>query len=146
MDEKKPNPKVKKPKDKKKIAGIVVFIVGLITLIAGVVFLVLKFVGASAMQDGVYLTQAKEWVMDGADGVIWDFTEIGKGTLTTNNHLNDYHFEWSLEDGKLIIQTEWLYTLDNRYDYTLNQRDGTLTLKDGDKEFKFKKVAEEAQE
>lgn len=144
MDEKKPS--VKKPKDKKKIASIIVFVVGLIALIAGAVFLVFKFLGASKMQDGAYLTQAKEWVLDGADGVIWDFTEVGKGTLTTNNHLNDYNFAWSIEDNKLIIQTDWLYTLDNRYDYNLNQAEGTLTLKDGDKEFIFKKVAEEAQE
>lgn len=144
MDEEKPS--AKKPKDKKKIAGIVVFVIGLITLIVGVVFLVLRLVGASAMQDGAYLTEAKEWVLDGADGVIWDFTEIGKGTLTTNNHLNDYDFAWSLEDGKLIIQTDWLYTLDNRYDYSLNQAEGVLTLKDGDKEFKFKKVSDGAQE
>ena len=70
-------------------------------------------------------------------GVIWKFTEIGKGTLTTNNHINDYDFIWSLKDGKLLIETAWLYDLNNEYEYELNQGNGTLTLKDGDKEFNF---------
>ena len=29
--------------------------------------------------------------------VIWNFTEIGKGTLTTNNHENDYDFIWAID-------------------------------------------------
>ena len=69
--------------------------------------------------------------------VVWKFTEIGKGTLTTNGHKNDYNFQWALEDGKLTIQTEWLYEMNNEYDYTLNQEDGILTLKAGEKEYRF---------
>ena len=69
--------------------------------------------------------------------VVWKFTEIGKGTLTTNGHKNDYNFAWALEDGKMTIRTEWLYEMDDEYDYTLNQEDGILTLKSGEKEFRF---------
>ena len=69
--------------------------------------------------------------------VVWKFTEIGKGTLTTNGHKNDYNFEWALKDGKLSIRTEWLYEMDNEYDYTLNQEDGILTLTSGEKEYRF---------
>ena len=69
--------------------------------------------------------------------VIWKFTEIGKGTLTTNNHQNDYEFIWALEDGKLKIETKWLYELDNEYDYKLDQKAGTLTLTDDDESFQF---------
>ena len=70
-------------------------------------------------------------------GVIWNFTEIGKGTLTTNNHLNDYEFIWALEDGKLQVQTDWLYTLNNTYEYLLDQNSGTLTLTSGSETIKF---------
>ena len=69
--------------------------------------------------------------------VIWQFTEVGKGTLTTNNHINDYDFIWALEDGRLKIETKWLYDLENEYEYELNQADKTLILKDDDKEIVF---------
>ena len=74
---------------------------------------------------------------EGGSGVIWNFTEIGKGTLTTNKHLNDYEFAWALDDDKMIIQTDWLYELDNEYDYKLDQNTGTLVLSDGEKEYRF---------
>ena len=128
----------KKPKDKKKIISVVVFIIGMVTLAVGVVFLLLKLIGQNAVQDGDYLVSAKNWVLEDDEKVIWDFEEIGKGTLTTNNHLNDYTFIWALEDGKLKIETDWLYTLDDEYDYTINQSEGKLILNDGEKEVVFK--------
>lgn len=73
----------------------------------------------------------------GGSGVIWQFTDIGKGTLTTNNHKNDYSFAWALEDGRMIVQTDWLYELDNEYDYTLDQGSGVLVLSDGEHEYRF---------
>lgn len=128
----------KKPKDKKKIISVVVFIIGMVALAVGVVFLLLKLIEQNAVQDGDYLVSAKNWVLEDDEKVIWDFEEIGKGTLTTNNHLNDYTFIWALEDGKLKIETDWLYTLDDEYDYTINQSEGKLILNDGEKEIIFK--------
>ena len=110
----------------------------MVTLAVGVVFLLLKLIGQNAVQDGDYLVSAKNWVLEDDEKVIWDFEEIGKGTLTTNNHLNDYTFIWALEDGKLKIETDWLYTLDDEYDYTINQSEGKLILNDGEKEVVFK--------
>ena len=69
--------------------------------------------------------------------VIWKFTEIGKGSLTTNGHINDYDFIWSLEDGKLSIETKWLYDMNNEYEYSLDQSGKVLTLKNDDREFRF---------
>ena len=140
--------------DKKKIISIVIFVIGLITLVVGVVFLILHLNSGPNIQDGEYLVSAKEWILsDGTEcnestanegeqtgcpsSVIWKFTEIGKGTLTTNNHLNDYDFAWAIEDGKLKIETNWLYDLENEYEYTINQNDGILTLTDGDKTIIF---------
>ena len=148
--------KPKSPKNKKTIIAVIVFIIGIATLVTGVVFLVLKLVQSPAIADGEYLISAKNWVLEGdsscsteeaettdcTSGVIWDFTEIGKGTLTTNNHINDYDFIWALEDGKLKIETKWLYDLENEYEYNLNQNDGILTLTSGDETIVFKAVLE----
>ena len=135
----------KKQKDlakRRKVISILVFVVGLVVLIAGIVVLVLKLNKGPAIQDGEYLMSAKEWKLEEEDGVVWDFTEIGKGTLTTNGHLNDYEFIWALEDRELKIETDWLYDLENQYKYELDQGAGTLTLKDGEKTFKFVRVEE----
>lgn len=122
---------------KRKIVGIAVLIVGLITLVVGIVFLVLNLTRGVAVDDSEYLITAENWKLENEEGVIWDFTEVGKGTLTTNDHKNDYDFEWRLEDGKLTIKTNWLYELDNEYDYELDQVNGVLTLTEDGKEYRF---------
>ena len=152
-------------KSKKKIISIVVFCLGLVTLVTGLVFLFIKLDEMNGLQDGDYLVSVKEWRMENdtncapeaaspeeatncasGGGVIWKFTEIGKGTLTTNGHLNDYSFIWAIDDGKLQIETDWLYTLENSYDYKLDQRAGVLTLTAGDSSYVFHAVREEAKE
>ena len=62
--------------------------------------------------------------------VIWNFTEIGKGTLTTNNHENDYDFIWAISGDTLEIETEWLYTTDDKFVYRLDQENQILILND----------------
>ncbi|MBQ2660787.1 hypothetical protein IJF93_01800 [Candidatus Saccharibacteria bacterium] len=119
-------------KDKKKIVSIIVFVVGMITLVVGVVFLVLGFVSKPAIQDGEYLVEVGSWEEEGAPGVVWTFTEIGKGSLTTNNQTNNYDFIWAIEGDKLKIETDWLYTLENEYVYKIDQDKGTLTLSNPD--------------
>ena len=148
--------KPQRPKDKNKrklIVSLVVMIVGLIALVVGVVFLVLGLARKAEVPDGEYLISATEWTLEdgsncanaesdanctGGSGVIWKFTEAGKGSLTTNNHKNDYDFIWALEDGNTLkIETKWLYDLDNTYEYRLDKSAGRLTLADGEKEFVF---------
>lgn len=124
--------KEKQKKDKKKIISIIVLIVGIITLAVGVVMLILRLTSAPATVDADYLVQVGSWEEEGAPGVIWTFTEVGHGTLTTNNHQNDYDFAWMLEDGKLRIQTDWLYMLDDEFEYSLDQGDKLLTLSTDD--------------
>ena len=127
----------KNPERKKKIISLSVLIIGLIVLVAGIVCLVLNLTKMNQAADGDYLVTAGNWVLTGEDGVVWDFTEIGKGKLTTNNHINDYDFIWSIEDGKLKIETDWLYKLDNEYEYTLDQNAKTLTLTSGEEVYRF---------
>lgn len=125
---------------KKKVLSICLLVVGLAVLATGVVFLALNILKSNRAADGEYLVSAGEWVLEGEDGVVWDFTEIGQGSLTTNNHLNDYNFKWAIEDEKLLIETEWLYDLENEYTYELDQGAGTLTLTDSDgKTYEFTK-------
>ena len=120
MEDTKTTPKAKtnNPEKKKKIISFSVLAVGLIALVVGVVFLVLNIIKMNQAADGDFLVTAGNWVMEGSDSkVVWDFTEIGKGSLTTNGHINDYNFIWSLKDGKLQIETDWLYDLENEYEY-----------------------------
>ena len=125
----------------KKRISLIVMIIGLITLVVGVVFLFVRLTTVPSVTDGEYLVSVGEWTEQGEPGIVWNFTEIGKGTLTTNDHLNDYDFAWALEDGKLKINTEWLYTLNDEFDYTLDQTGNMLTLVNGDEEIIFVPVA-----
>lgn len=127
----------------KKRVSLIVLIIGLLTLIAGVVFLIVRLTARPSVADGEYLVSVGEWKEQDEPSVIWNFTEIGKGTLTTNNHINDYDFVWALEDGKLKINTEWLYTLNNEFDYALDQGSNILTLTSGDETFTFVPVITE---
>lgn len=131
--------KAQNPAKKRKNISIAVLAIGLTALVVGIVFLVINLIAATRGADGEYLVSAGEWALEDGDGVVWKFTEVGKGTLTTNNHTNDYDFIWALEDGKLLIETDWLYDLENEYEYSLDQDSGVLTLKDGDKTYKFVK-------
>ena len=124
-------------KKKKKIIFISVFAVGLATLIAGAVFLILNLTRGADVADGEYLISVEKWVLSDSDRVEWKFTEIGKGTLTTNAHENDYDFLWFLEDVKMKVETDWLYDLENEYDYKLDQNAGELILSADGEEHKF---------
>ena len=75
--------------------------------------------------------------------VIWNFTEIGKGTLTTNNHIDDHEFKWSIEDDKLKVETDWLYTLYDEFTYSLDQNTQTFEIqKEDGTTTKFKPLSE----
>ena len=124
----------------KQKVSLIVFIIGIFTLVAGAVALVLSFVIKPDMRDAEYLVEVGEWAEEENEGVIWKFTEIGKGTLTTNNHINDYDFIWAIDGETLKIETKWLYDLNNDFTYKVNQGDKTLTLTTGETEYRFKAV------
>jgi len=119
-------------RETKNLVGIIVMLVGILTLIAGLAFFLVKILTKPGVLDGDFLVSVGEWRLETdtncADeancednsGVIWNFTEIGKGTLTTNNHLNDYDFIWAIENGKLKIETSWLYNLNDEYEYKID--------------------------
>ena len=127
--------------DKKKSSKkwpVAVFVVGLITLVVGTSLLIVKLVAAPAVADAEFLVSSGDWIREDEPTVIWDFTEVGKGTLTTDGGKTNYDFIWALEDGKLKIETSWLYDLDDEFEYTLDQGTKTLTIKSGEKEVVFK--------
>lgn len=117
--------------------SLAIFIIGIMTLVAGAVALVLSFVIKPDMRDGEYLVEMGEWTEQDTEGVIWKFTEIGKGTLTTNNHTNDYDFIWAIDGDKLKIETKWLTDINNEYTFKINQGEKKLTLTSDDKEYVF---------
>lgn len=122
---------------KRKIISISVLVLGIAALAAGITILVLNIIKSNHAADADYLVSVENWTLQNSDDVVWDFTEIGKGTLTTNNHENDYDFIWAIEDGKLKIETDWLYELDDEFSYNLDQDAGILTLTDDDGEHIF---------
>lgn len=113
---------------KKKIISIIVFSIGFITLVCGVVFLIIKLVSGPRIQDGEYLVETGRFELENEPGVVWNFTEIGKGNLTTNDNLNTYDFIWTLEGDRIKIETDWLYTLNDEYKYRIDG--GNLVLID----------------
>ena len=130
---------------KKKRLPIIIFIVGLVALLGGAGYLIFKIVKQPDLRDAEYLVNAGDWVKEDIEGVIWGFTEVGKGTLTTNNHVNDYDFLWSMDGSTLKIETKWLYDLEDEYTYSINRGAKTLTLTSGEKTITFKAV-EKAEE
>lgn len=125
--------------DKKSFAF---FVVGMIILCVGVVLLAIKIITGPKMDNAEFLITAGEWMREDDPTVIWDFTDTGKGKLTTDGHLNNYDFKWSLEGGRLKIETAWFYDLSDDFEYSLDQGAKILTIKNQDKnlEVKFKAV------
>lgn len=124
----KPEPKVKKKSNKKKVWGIVIFVFGLLVLAAGVTFLLFNLLKGPNVRDAEYLVEIGAWEREDEPTVVWNFTEIGKGTLTTNFHINDYEFIWRIDGETLKIETDWLYELNDEYTYKLDQGAKTLTI------------------
>lgn len=112
---------------------LVAFIIGLLALAIGAVVLIIRLNSGPDVSDGDYLTQEGEWVREDNSTVIWDFTDIGNGRLTTDGHLNNYAFSWSIENGKLTIETDWLYDLNDEFDYKIDRNAGILTITRADK-------------
>lgn len=140
--------------DKKKhFISIVILAIGAMVLLAGVIFLIIRLQeNNTKVPDGEYLAEIGKWKLDATsescdtapaelcvagDGVEWEFTEIGKGKLTTNNHINDYEFIWAIKDGRLMIETDWLYPLENEYELNLDQNNGIMTLTTKDNTYVF---------
>ena len=130
-------PKQKKSVDKKKRSGVIVFCIGLAALVGGVAFLLYNMFKAPDIRDAEYLVQVGTWQREDEPTVVWQFTEVGKGTLTTNFHINEYDFIWALDGDNLKIETDWLYTLNDEYVYSLNQSNNTLTLINGNETWVF---------
>lgn len=116
---------------------IIVFIIGLVMLIAGLAFFIFKIASGPSMADAEFLVSAGKWVREDTSNVVWDFTEVGKGTLTTDNYANSYDFIWALDGDKIKIETSWLYNLGNEFEYELNQNSKTFTIKSADKATKI---------
>ena len=117
----------KQPKSRR-VMPLIILLIGLVAFITGVVVLILNITAHPAVPDADYLVDKSTWTLADAPQVEWTFTEVGKGTLTTNSHTNDYNFLWSISGDKLTIETDWLYTLDDTYAYKLDQSTATLTL------------------
>lgn len=123
--------------DKRLRASIVVLIIGLVALAAGLAFMLIRLSQGAGLRDAEYLVEMGAWAREDAPGVVWEFTEVGKGRLTTNDGVNEYSFLWAIEGDTLLIETDWLYTLNDTYQYQLDQGGERLVL-DGEVVFRPK--------
>lgn len=105
---------------------------GVVLLIAGVALFVMKMVSGATLRDANTLIEVGTWQREDAPEVIWTFTEMGKGTLTSNNHQNDYDFLWRIDGDTLKLEIKWLYDIESEYTYHLDGK--TLSLKQLDPE------------
>ncbi len=129
--------------------SFIIMLVGVFVLIIGLIFFLIKILAKPGIPDGNFLVSVGTWELEtnancteetnceNGSGVIWNFTEIGKGTLTTNDHINDYNFIWAIEGDKLKIETSWLYDLNDEFIYKLDQNNKILILNPGEEEIKF---------
>ncbi len=94
------------------------------------------------LSDAEFLVSVGTWEKSGAAKVKWIFKEDGKGSLTTNDALDFYDFTWTLENGTLKIATDWLYTLEDEFSFTLNREEESFTVvaKEDEKESVFIKT------
>lgn len=146
MNEKPPKPaKIKKPKDPvkskkaKKLALIISgSVLGLGLIGAALWYFVFRKV-EPPLSDAEFLVSVGTWEKSGASKVKWIFKEDGKGTLTTNNMINDYEFTWELENDTLKISTAWLYSLEDEFSFSLNREENSFTVvsKEDEKESVF---------
>ena len=77
--------------------------------------------------DAEFLVDVGTWEKEGSPKVKWIFKADGKGTLTTNES-NFYDFTWKLDGEDLKISTDWLYTLEDDFSFTLNREEKTFTV------------------
>ena len=127
----------KKRWTKQRKISLGVLVVGILALVGGVGFLVYNLLKTPDANDAEFLVEVGEWQREDATGVVWNFMEIGKGTLTTNGGENEYDFEWAFEDDKLKIDTDWLYTLNDEYEFELDQEAKKFTVANGDETITF---------
>ena len=124
--------KAKKPLTKKRKISIAALVIGIIALAAGIGFFVYNLLNSHSASDAEYLVEIGAWQLENSDSVVWDFTEVGKGTLTTNDHVNNYDFTWLLDGDQLKIDTAWLSTLNDEFTYHLDQSKNQLEIEGAD--------------
>lgn len=117
---------------------LAVFILGIIALVVGLSVLIVKLISSPAVADAEFLVSNSKWVREDEPSVLWDFTEIGKGSLTTDGGVTNYDFIWALEGNKLKIETSWLYEINDEFNYSLDQGTKTLTISNGETEVVLK--------
>ena len=132
--------KHRRPLSKFRKISIAVLVIGMLAIASGGGFLAYKLLTQQEVSDdAAYLVEVGKWQRENEPSVVWDFTDAatsdaaGKGSLTTNDHVNDYDFAWAIDGDQLAINTDWLYEMNDDFTYTLDQQAQKLTLaRDGE--------------
>ena len=128
-------PEKKEPKKLSKRAKLIIIISSIIIGVAAVGALLYYFI-FSKKEPEVILSDrdilvSHAWEKQDAPTVIWTFYADGTGELTTNKS-NYYNIKWQLlqEDKSLLnIDTEWLYELNDSFEFVLNRENNSFVVK-----------------
>ena len=111
----------------KKIVLISVGVFLLLTLGGTGLYFYLNRDTTPPLSDADFLVDIGTWEKQGSPKVKWIFKKDGEGTLTTNES-NFYDFTWELSGEELKISTDWLYTLEDDFSFSLNREEKTFTV------------------
>ncbi len=114
---------------KKKIAIIIFAIFGTLAIAFGVFLIISAIQGEdpySKMAEAEVLIDVKKWQKEDEPTVIWEFGE-GTGKVTTNK-IEYFDMEWGMKDGVLSIKTDWLATLKDEFDITVDKSAPSFTV------------------
>lgn len=129
-------PEKKLFKDKKtKLTLIIIAAVVSALIIAGVCvyFFVLKKPEPEVvLTDAQYVIKTGSWEKQDSPTVIWTFRADGTGEVTTNKS-NYYNTTWELTEDEsaqtLSITTDWLYELNDSFEFALDRETNSFTVK-----------------
>lgn len=113
--------KVTAKKSKKPI--IISLAILLVLALAGGGFYYFQFLRKPAeiiKNDVEFLSDIDAWEKLDSPTVIWSLRADGTGELTTNKE-NYYDLKWYLSNGKLEIDTAWLYGLSDAFEISLDR-------------------------
>ena len=129
-------------KKKKTILIVSIIVAVLAGLGVGAYFVVpemMPWAKYTKMADEEFLTEIGSWQKQDSPSLVWTFGSGNKGSLTTNGGLNTYDMVWEISGDKLTIKTDWFYTMEDEFTFTIDKKEKILTVvsSEDDKETVF---------
>lgn len=129
---------------KKKIIVIICSVLAFAAIVAGAFFITKSINEKANISTAEFLASGHEWKKSGEETVVWTFESNGTCKVTTNS-TETFDCKWEIEDKNLKIETDWLTTLKDEFEISINTSDNSFTAiskSDGKESTFVKKLAE----